>query len=91
MYILANFLKPFSFLAGAGSVTLNGQTQTQQVASQLAHPQYNPQTIDWDYMVITLSGTFTTDAFTAPIALCSPLTAEVNSCLARTILHLILI
>merc|ERR1712106_816525 len=55
-----------NFTAGAGSVALNSQRQTQRVSSQAAHPQYNSRLIDYDYMVITTQGTWNYDQYVAP-------------------------
>merc|ERR1712008_135354 len=65
-----------NFTAGAGSVALNSQRQTQRVISQAAHPQYNSRLIDYDYMVITTQGTWNYDQYVAPIKIVSPSTSE---------------
>jgi len=65
-----------NFTAGAGSVALNSQRQTQRVSSQAAHPQYNSRLIDYDYMVITTQGTWNYDQYVAPIKIVSPSTSE---------------
>ena len=65
-----------NFTAGAGSVSLNGQRQTQRISSQAAHPQYNSRLIDYDYMVITTQGTWNYDQYVAPIKIVNPSTSE---------------
>merc|ERR1712193_167139 len=65
-----------NYTAGAGSVSLNGQRQTQRVASQLAQPKYNSRLIDYDYMVITTQGTWNYDNYVQPIQIVNPSTSE---------------
>merc|ERR1712241_1069189 len=62
-----------NFTAGAGSAKLSSQCQTQRISNQLPHPQYNSRLIDWDYMVITTSGSwdFSTE-YVKPIELVGP-------------------
>merc|ERR1711936_1109497 len=62
-----------NFTAGAGSAKLSSQRQTQRISNQLPHPQYNSRLIDWDYMVITTSGSwdFSTE-YVKPIELVGP-------------------
>merc|ERR1711936_1157586 len=58
-----------NFTAGAGSAKLSSQ----RLSNQLPHPQYNSRLIDWDYMVITTSGSwdFSTE-YVKPIELVGP-------------------
>merc|ERR1712141_498118 len=65
-----------NFTAGAGSATMRDQRQVKNASSQTAHPQYNSNTIDYDYMVITVSSDFTYDEFVKPIALVAPSDSE---------------
>ena len=55
-----------NWTAGAGSASINNQRQTKS-GTQLPHPQYNSQTIDYDYMILTLSSAFSFDSYVAPI------------------------
>merc|ERR1711990_68094 len=66
-----------NFTAGAGSAEVRNQRQVKNASSQTAHPQYNSNTIDYDYMVITVSSDFTYDEFVKPIALVAPSDSEV--------------
>jgi len=65
------------FKAGAGSVTRTSQPQNLNIASrnQLAHPSYNSRTIDYDYMIITTTGSFSFGSSVNSI----PLVAASNS------------
>ena len=64
------------FTAGAGSITLTKQTQVRNGRSQAAHPQFNSFTLDYDYMVITISGIFAFDGLVMPIPIVNPTQVE---------------
>ena len=67
------------------TVTLIAQRQTLQIESQLAHPQYNSQAIDYDYMIITTEGSWIFDQYIAPIQIVNPSTSELpNGTACRT-------
>merc|ERR1712136_334491 len=50
-----------SWTAGAGSVNISGQRQNKSGSAQLPHPQYNANTIDYDYMILTIQGSWSYD------------------------------
>ena len=58
-----------NWTAGAGSATRSRQRQTKSGRSQTAHPSYNSRTIDYDYMVLTVSSSFSYDNYVKPIGL----------------------
>ena len=68
-----------SWTAGAGSATRSRQRQTKSGRSQLAHPSYNSRTIDYDYMVLTVSGSFSYDNYVKPIKLVNTSSANENT------------
>jgi len=65
-----------NYTAGAGSATLANQRQKNNVASQMAHPQYNAQKIDHDYMVITIQGSWNYNDYVQPIPIVSAMNDE---------------
>jgi len=62
--------------AGAGSVNISAQAQNKDGAAQLPHPQYNAAKIDYDYMILTIEGSWTFDEYVAPIKIVSPSESE---------------
>ena len=56
-----------NWTAGAGSVNISGQRQNKSGSAQLPHPQYNANTIDYDYMILTIQGSWTFDDYVKPI------------------------
>jgi len=68
-----------TWTAGAGSATRSRQRQTKSGRSQTAHPSYNSRTIDYDYMVLTLSSSFSYDNYVKPIGLVSTSNASENT------------
>ena len=55
--------------AGAGSVRINSQRQTKTLATQIKHPEFNAQLIDFDFMIVSVSSPFKFDKYTAPVKL----------------------
>ena len=55
--------------AGAGSVRINSQRQTKPLATQIKHPEFNAQLIDFDFMIVSVSSPFKFDKYTAPVKL----------------------
>ena len=55
---------------------MNAQKQVFNVASQLAHPQYNSRLIDYDYMIITIEGEFHWCHMVSPIKIVNPSETE---------------
>ena len=68
-----------NWTAGAGSATRSRQRQTKSGRSQTAHPSYNSRTIDYDYMVLTVSSSFSYDNYVKPIGLVSTSNASENT------------
>ena len=68
-----------NWTAGAGSATRTRQRQTKSGRSQTAHPSYNQRTIDYDYMVLTVSSSFSYDNYVKPIGLVSTSNASENT------------
>merc|ERR1712110_22845 len=62
--------------AGAGSASRTRQRQTKNFTTQLAHPSYNSRTIDYDYMIITVSGSFSYDNYVKPIKIVNSSSSE---------------
>merc|ERR1712168_1142582 len=58
-----------NWTAGAGSVNISGQRQNKSGSAQLPHPQYNANTIDYDYMILPIQGSWTFDDYVKPIAI----------------------
>lgn len=65
-----------NYTAGAGSAKLAEQKQVLQVSSQMAHPQYNAQKIDYDYMVVTTATAWDYNQYVGPIQLISAMNGE---------------
>ena len=68
-----------TWTAGAGSATRTQQRQTKSGRFQLAHPSYNSKTIDYDYMVLTVSESFSYDDYVKPIKLVNASIATENT------------
>ena len=65
-----------SWTAGAGSVNISGQRQNKSGSAQLPHPQYNANTIDYDYMILTIQGSWTFDDYVKPIKIVNASSSE---------------
>ena len=68
-----------NWTAGAGSARTTGQRQTKSGRSQLAHPSYNSRTIDYDYMILTVSSSFSYDNYVKAIQIVNPSSASQNT------------
>merc|ERR1712235_126934 len=65
-----------SWTAGAGSVNISGQRQNKSGSAQLPHPQYNANTIDYDYMILTIQGSWSYDNYVKPIKIVNASSSE---------------
>ena len=50
--------------------------KNQSVSNQLSHPSYNSRTIDYDYMVITVSSNWSYDNYVSPIKIVNSSNSE---------------
>ena len=62
--------------AGAGSININGQRQNKSGSTQLQHPEYRSSTFDYDYMMLTIQGSWKYDDYVKPIKIVNPANSE---------------